>query len=110
MDATVSVDDPTLRAQLAPGFLYDSDVATALDATGQQTLIAGMTVAILGQNAVVPLASQPSVTEVMPELMTMIGELTSECGVTMVCDAVRTQTIAKSTCAALVSSAAATIH
>jgi hypothetical protein len=105
-----AVDSPTLRAQLAPGFLYDSDVATALDAAGQATLIQGMGLAILGQNLVTPLASQPTVAEVMPYLQTMIGELTANCGVSITCDATRTQTIAKATCAALLSSAAATIH
>jgi hypothetical protein len=105
-----AVDSPTLRAQLAPGFLYDDDVATALDATGQATLIQGMSLAILGQNLVAPLTSQPTVAEVMPHLQTMIGELTANCGVSIVCDATRTQTIAKATCAALLSSAAATIY
>ena len=106
-----AVDDGTLRARLAPGFLYDQDATVALDATGRAMLIEGMTVAVLGQNLVTPLTSQPSVADVTPHLLTMIDAIApaATCTATT-CPASTTQAAAKATCTALLASAAAQIH
>jgi hypothetical protein len=106
-----AVEDGTLRAQLAPGFDYDSDATVALDAAGRATLVQGLTQSILGQDLIVPLTTQPTTAEVMPHLLTLIEDLAPAATCTaQTCPASLTQTVAKAACTALLSSAAATIH
>jgi len=101
------VDSPAARtAFFGAGFDFD-DPATAayVDATARNRLIDPLMVRMLGLG----LQSQPDPADVRPLLDGLIGDLITGCDAAS-CGADRTKTVAKAACAALLSSAAVSMH
>ncbi len=99
------IEDPALRTAYFPGFDFAAPATTAL-AAGQRDLLTGPIIAeMIGTD----LASQPAVAEAGAALDGLIDELTQGCDAAT-CNAQRTRTVAKAVCAAVLSSAAVTIH
>lgn len=95
------VNDVTLRGSYFPGFDFGAGAATAFNTTVKKDQVRDPLVnRIMGTN----LATQPSVVTVKNELDTLIKYLIDpeRCGS---CDAVRTQTVVKASCAAMLGSA-----
>ena len=97
-------DSATLRSNLVPGFDFNADATAAFTPANRTLLISSLTNAFIGD-----VGSQPSVAEVTPVLETLLDELTMGC-TPVTCDGDRTRRIVKATCAAVLGSAATTIH
>lgn len=92
---------------VVPPFEFDQPVAIAFsDQTKRDLVIDALSDGMLGTN----LATQPSLAEVAPVLNTLIDDLTAQCGISIVCDDARTRSIIKAMCAAVLSSAAVSMH
>jgi Concanavalin A-like lectin/glucanases superfamily len=101
------VEDPTLRDEFfGPGFAWDSppDVAFA-DPAQRDVVFDALIDAMIGQN----LTSEPSRAEVIPILDGLVNDLLATC-TTTACGPDRTRTVVKGACAAVLSSAAVSIH
>lgn len=84
-------------------FQFGSPVSTAFSNQTKRDIIIGSLVdKMLGTD----LASQPSLTEVQPDLDQLISELTVGCNVDADCNATRTRTVVKAACASVLASAA----
>jgi hypothetical protein len=89
-----------------PPFQFDAPVNTAFSDQSKRDLVIDRLVdRMLGAN----IAYQPSRDEARPLLNDLITELTAAC-TTAPCDAVRTRNVVKGLCAAVLSSAASTVH
>ena len=89
-----------------PAFQFDQPVTTAFsDQTKRDLVIDRLVDRMFNANV----AYQPSKTEMRPVLDDLITELTAGC-TTQTCDATRTRNIVKGLCAAVLSSAAVTVH
>lgn len=93
-----AIEDTNIRELWFPNVDFSQTPAIALDSTGRSNLLNPM----LAQLLPLELTSQPDKSVVFTELDSLITRLSSCEGD---CDAVRTQTIAKSTCAAVLASA-----
>jgi hypothetical protein len=104
-DALVEGPD---RSSFFPGFDFDEAADTAFATTAQRDLIFDP----LYDRAIGDaLAMQPLRGEVQGALDAMVNDLTAECATTPgLCDAARTRTIVKGSCAAVLSSAAVALH
>ncbi len=103
------IESNTLRAQFfsASGFNFESPVSNAFSNTGQvDQLIATLIDKMLG----VGLTNQPDSQLVRQELMSLINDLTVGCNNASQCDATRTKSVVKASCAAVLGSAALTIQ
>ncbi len=90
----------------APAFEFDQPVATAFsDQTKRDLVIDRLVDRMFNANV----AYQPNRAEARPALDGLITELTASCA-TQSCDATRTRNIVKGLCAAVLSSAAVTVH
>jgi hypothetical protein len=90
----------------APAFEFDAPVGVAFSTQAKRDLVIDRLVdKMLGQS----IAYQPSRDEVRPALDGLITELTAACA-TSTCDASRTRNIVKGLCAAVLSSAAVSVH
>ncbi|HTP39336.1 MAG TPA: LamG-like jellyroll fold domain-containing protein [Steroidobacteraceae bacterium] len=96
------VETPSLAASFFPGVSFTATPSTAFG-SGNASLINPLMANIVGSN----LASQPTAAQVNTEINNLVTTLTSSCG--SGCDATRTKTIAKATCAAVLGSAAVLI-
>jgi len=103
------VESSTLRTAFfgtTPAFQFDQPVNTAFsDQTKRDLIIDRLVDRMLGAN----IAYQPSRDEARPALNDLISELTASCAVGP-CDAARTRNVVKGVCAAVLSSAAATVQ
>jgi hypothetical protein len=103
------VETPALRDAFfgtAPPFEFDQPVAVAFsDPTKRALVIDALHRNLLGST----LASQPSQAELASVLDPLITTLTAAC-TPITCDATRTRTVVKAACAAVLSSAAVTVH
>jgi hypothetical protein len=103
------VESPTLRTAFfgtTPAFQFDQPVATAFSDQAKRDLVIDRLVdRMLGANV----AYQPSRDEVRPVLNDLITQLTAGCTAGG-CDATRTRNVVKGLCAAVLSSAAVTVH
>jgi len=98
------VEAPVTRdAFFGTGFAFNLEPVTAF---AQRDVIFD---ALYDQMIGVTLGSQPLRSDVQAELDLLVDTLLSDCLLTT-CDAERTETIVKGTCAAVLSSAAVTIH
>jgi hypothetical protein len=89
-----------------PAFQFDQPVTTAFSDQSKRDLIIDRLVdRMLNANV----AYQPSRDEVRPVLNDLITQLTAGC-TAATCDAVRTRNVVKGVCAAVLSSAAVTVH
>ena len=89
-----------------PAFQFDQPVATAFsDQTKRDLVIDRLVDRMFNANV----AYQPNRNETRPVLDGLISELTAACA-TQTCDATRTRNIVKGLCAAVLSSAAVTVH
>jgi len=89
-----------------PAFQFDQPVTTAFsDQTKRDLIIDRLVDRMLGAS----IAYQPSRDEVRPALNDLISELTAGC-TAGTCDATRTRNLVKGVCAAVLSSAAVTVH
>jgi hypothetical protein len=93
------VDDPARRASYFPGFNFTAPAGQAFDTPAKRDLVVGP---LFAKAVGAGLATQPSSNEVRTELDDLIDRL-SACG--SGCDASRTATIVKASCAAVVGSA-----
>ena len=94
----VLVSDIGLRTTFFPGFNFSESADTAFDATGRSQVIDPLLDRFVGEN----LGTQPADADIETELNSLIDNLTS-CGGS--CDAGRTETIVKASCAAVLGSA-----
>lgn len=101
------VEDVGLRdAFFGLGFPWNSAPAVAfVDSTARDLVFDPLIDGLIGTN----LLSHPGAAEVKPVLNTLVDELLVECATT-VCDAGRTQTVVKASCAAVLASGAVSIH
>ena len=103
------VESNTLRNAFfgtTPAFQFDQPVTTAFSDQAKRDLIIDRLVdRMLNAN----IAYQPSRDELRPALNDLITELTSGCTIAT-CDATRTRNVVKGICAAVLSSAAVTVH
>jgi hypothetical protein len=101
------VEDPALRQTFfGTGFNWNADAVAAFGGASQRDLILNPLVdRMLGTN----LANQPTRAETRPLLDAMIDDLTAGCDPTS-CPATRTRTVVKAACAAVLGSAAVTVH
>lgn len=100
------VEDPVDRAAYFPGVTFDVPPELALATPAQRDLVFyPLYDRMVGEG----LALQPTRAEVRGVLDGLVDELLGACAVTS-CDAERTETIVKATCAALASSAAVALH
>ncbi len=103
------VESNTLRTAFfgtTPAFQFDQPVATAFsDQTRRDLVIDRLVDRMFNANV----AYQPNRSEMRPVLDGLISELTAACA-TQTCDASRTRNIVKGLCAAVLSSAAVTVH
>ena len=90
----------------APAFQFDQPVGTAFSDQAKRDLVIDRLVDRMFNASV---AYQPNRDEVRPVLDGLISELTAACA-TQTCDAARTRNIVKGLCAAVLSSAAVTVH
>lgn len=98
------VETPAPRdAFFGTGFSFDFEPVTAF---AQRNVVFD---ALYDRMIGTTLGSQPLRSDVQAELDTLVDTLLADCLLTT-CDAERTQTIVKATCAAVLSSAAVTIH
>lgn len=103
------IDSNTLREQFfgANAFNFESPVSNAFSNTGQvDQLITTLMDKMLG----VGLTNQPDNQSVRQELMSLINDLTVGCNNASQCDATRTKSVIKASCAAVLGSAALTIQ
>jgi hypothetical protein len=103
------VETPALRDAFFgtnPAFEWDasSDVAYSTPAK-RDIVIDALTRNVIGQ----ALASQPTAAEVTAVIDPLIGTLTAGCNA-LTCGPARTRTVAKAACAAVLASAAVTVH
>ncbi len=98
------VEDPGLRAQVFPGFDFDAGVGTAYGTLAARDQLLDPLITRINNTGVV---SQPHPDDVKAELNSLIDRLTV-CGGG--CEAGRTATVAKATCAALIGSATLTVQ
>lgn len=97
------------RATYFPGFDFNQNALDAFDTQAERDLvIVPLVRRAVGEN----LASQPSAAEMTPILNTLIINLTSGCDplVPASCPSERTEDVVKGVCAAVLGSAAGTIH
>jgi len=103
------VESSALRAAFfgsTPAFQFDQPVTTAFsDQTKRDLIIDRLVDGMLGAN----IAYQPSRDELRPALDQLISDLTAGC-TAGTCDATRTRNVVKGVCAAVLSSAAVTVH
>jgi hypothetical protein len=96
------VDAPALRSAFFPGFNFNQDAVSAFDTQGERDLISGpLYTKGIGSN----LANQPTQAEVATAVDELIDELILGC-TPATCPAERTATVVKSTCTAVLGSAA----
>ncbi len=97
------VEAPVLRdAFFGTQFMFDQPVAVTLaDPAQRDLIITPLIEKMLGVN----LADQPTFAEVYPLIDALVDDLTAGCIATN-CDAVRTRTVVKASCSAVLSSAA----
>jgi hypothetical protein len=89
-----------------PAFQFDQPVSVAFSDQAKRDLVIDRLVdGMLGANV----AYQPSRDELRPALDGLITELTAACA-TSACDAARTRNVVKGLCAAVLSSAAVSVH
>jgi len=103
------IESNTLREQFfgANSFNFDAPVNNAFANAGQvDQLITTLMDKMLG----VGLANQPDKPSVRQELMSLISDLTVGCNNASQCDATRTKSVVKASCAAVLGSAALTIQ
>lgn len=92
------VEDTSLRATVFPGFDFNEAATTAFDATGRSQIINPLLARMVGSN----ISTQPTDADVETELNALITRLTTCSGT---CDAQRTRTVVKASCAAVLGSA-----
>ncbi|TAA44980.1 LamG domain-containing protein [Corallincola spongiicola] len=97
----VLVEDPTLSSNFFPGFDFNTNAATAFDAAGRSLVIDPLLSNMLGSG----ITTQPDAADVEAELNNLIDRLTV-CQNDSSCDASRTRTVVKASCAAVLGSAA----
>jgi hypothetical protein len=96
------VESPTLRAAFFPGFGFNRDAVTAFAAQADRDLISGpLYDKAIGAN----LTNQPTRAEISTAVNELIDELILGCSPAS-CPAERTETVVKSTCTAVLGSAA----
>jgi hypothetical protein len=102
------VESSTLRTNFFGGtFEFNSAVSTAFsNQTKRNMIISNLVNRMVGSN----LSSQPSMTELQPDLDQLITELTAGCNVAADCGAARTRSVVKGACAAVLGSAAVLIN
>jgi hypothetical protein len=103
------VDDPVRRDVFfgtSPPFAFDQPVATAFASQLDKDVI---TSALVNEMSGSGISLQPDPLAAQALLGALIDDLNASCG-SIVCDATRTRTVVKATCAAMLSSAAMTIH
>jgi len=102
------VENNTLRTNFfGTTFEFNSPVITALNSPAKRNLIIeNLVTKMVGDR----LSTQPTLEEIRPELNQLIDELSVNCNVAGDCNAERTQTIVKASCAAVLASAAITIN
>jgi hypothetical protein len=101
----VAVETPAIRNNLFPNFQFDQPPMTAFDANGRNIIVTSLVDGMIGTNIV----NQPTMAEVSPVINQLIDDLTAVCA-QQACDAERTQTVVKAACAAVLSSAAVSVH
>ncbi len=94
------VENTSLRAEFFPGFNFATNANTAFDSAGRNLIINPLVANFVGTN----LGSQPATLDIQTELNSLIDTLNS-CATTASCDAQRTPTIVKASCAAVLGSA-----
>ncbi len=102
------VETPVLRDAFFgtdPGFDFGVDAASAFGPTQRSLLATRLTEGVLGAGV----ADQPDALDVGPILDDLIDELTAGC-TPATCDAERTRSIVKSSCAAVLGSTAVSVH
>lgn len=99
------VEDTTLRGSFFAGFNFNESANTAFDTDGRNQIISPLLSRFVGSN----LTSQPADLEVETELNSLIDKLNA-CANTSSCDAQRTPTIVKASCAAVLGSATTLIQ
>ena len=102
----VLVESTALRQTLFGAFEFNSPVVTAFSDQAKEDIIIN---ALLDRMVGVGLATQPDPAALHALLDTLIGDLTAGCNAAN-CDAERTRTVVKATCAATLASAAVHIH
>lgn len=101
------VETPTLRdAFFGPSFEFDQPPAVAFSDPTKRDLIFDP---LMDRMIRVDLATQPARVDVRPILDQLVDDLLLQCA-TSTCDAVRTRTVVKGACSAVLASAAITIH
>jgi len=102
------VNNSTLRSNFfGSTFEFGSAVSTAFSSQAKKDIIINSLVNnMVGTN----LSSQPSLTDLKPDLDQLLNELTAGCNVAADCDATRTRAIVKGACASVLSSAAVSIN
>jgi hypothetical protein len=96
------------RSEFVPGVDFDAPATTAFATAGGRDLIIDPLYDLRVGDG---LAAQPLHGEVQGALDVMFDDLTAVCAATPgVCDAARTRTIVKGACAAVLSSAAVSLH
>jgi hypothetical protein len=97
------VNDTTARSSYFPGFNFGANPATAFSPAGRSALLDALT----GRMLATGVATEPEAAGVRSDLDALITRLSS-CGGS--CPAGRTETVVKSSCAALLGSAATLVH
>ena len=101
------VESGSLRTAFFGSFEFNSAVTTAFSSQAKRNIIISNLVnKMVGTN----LDSQPTMTDIQPELDMLIDQLTVSCNVAADCDAARTRTVVKAACAAVLGSAAVLIQ
>jgi len=101
------VESGSLRTAFFGSFEFNSAVSTAFsNQTKRNIIINNLVNKMVGTN----LDSQPTMTDIQPELDMLIDQLTLGCNVAADCDAARTRTVVKAACAAVLGSAAVLIQ
>jgi hypothetical protein len=96
------VDSPALRAAFFPGFNFNRDAVSAFAAQADRDLISN---ALYNRGVGSSLANQPSQADISTAVNELIDELILGC-TPATCPAERTETVVKSTCTAVLGSAA----
>ena len=94
------VEDTTERASFFPGFDFTENANTAFDTNGRDLVINPLLANLVGST----LNTQPIDSDVVEELNSLMDTLTT-CANTTSCDAQRTGTVVKASCAAVLGSA-----
>jgi hypothetical protein len=97
------VNDTTARSSYFPGFNFGASPATAFGPAGRDVVLD----ALIGRMLATGVATEPEAAGVRSDLDALITRLSS-CGGS--CAAGRTETVVKSSCAALLGSAATLVH